>query len=130
MGRKLYPFIGDLAEYFNRLTFKNPPLCFALNLLTQTEHLKTAGIGQNGFVPTHELLDAAKFCNRFFTGTEVKMICIGENNLRACAFKIVWRKRFYGGLRANRHKDWGLDNAMRCIHLPCSCLVFLSVECE
>ena len=52
-------------------------------LLSQTEDLKSAGVGQNGTVPSHESGDPAEFLNDLPARSQHEVIRIGKNDLRA-----------------------------------------------
>src|SRR6266478_3660978 len=53
----------------------------------ETEDLVTAGIGKDGTRPGHELMQAAELAHEFMSGTQIKMIGIGEDDFRAEVFE-------------------------------------------
>ena len=57
----------------------------------QREDLKAAGIGQDGSVPRHELVQAAHVAHHLVAGTQVQMIGVGKLDLRADRLEIGGR---------------------------------------
>ena len=92
---KTHSFISDFAK------------------LGKTEYLVAAGIGEDGSIPGHEPVQAAKFANQFVTGTEVQMIGVAKNNLRAEFFQGFVPERLDRSLCANWHEKRRVDAAMR-----------------
>ncbi len=62
-------FIGDFAQS------------------AEAEDLKAAGVGEHGARPADELVQAAHAADGFVSGTQVEMIGVAENDLRAEGFE-------------------------------------------
>ena len=71
MRRKRHALFGDLAQ------------------LGQTEHLKSAAVGQNGAVPAGKFVQAAHICHQLIAGTQMQMISVAEHHLCTDVFQIV-----------------------------------------
>ena len=77
------------------------------------EHLKAAGVGEDGAVPVHELMQAAHLSNEVGTRTHGEVVGVGEHDLRAQVADRLPRDALDRGTRAHRHKDGRLDVAVR-----------------
>ena len=53
----------------------------------QTENLVAARVSEDCAVPGHEFMQPAKLADEFVTGTKIKMISVGKNDLRAKLFQ-------------------------------------------
>lgn len=79
----------------------------------QGEHLEPAGVGENGAVPVHKLVEAAHLLHNAVTGTEMEMIGVGQLNLAAHILQVVGRHcALDGALGADVHKNRGLYRAV------------------
>src|SRR5215467_5269632 len=94
MRAKAHTFVGDLAKR------------------GQTKDLIAAGIGEDGARPGHELMQAAEAANQIVTGSQVKMISVGEEDFRAEFFQGFLGERFHAGLRTYRQKERSLHDAV------------------
>ena len=71
MRRKRHALFGDLAQ------------------LGQTEHLKSAAVGQDGAVPAGKFVQAAHIGHQLIAGTQMQMVSVAEHHLCADVFQIV-----------------------------------------
>src|SRR5262249_18334635 len=95
VGTKADALIGDFSKF------------------GQTEYLITAGIGENGPVPGHEFVQTAQLANPLVAGTQIKVVGIAENDLRAEFFQRFVAEAFYRSLRAYGHENRRFDQAVR-----------------
>ncbi|EHM49730.1 hypothetical protein HMPREF9080_02979 [Cardiobacterium valvarum F0432] len=80
----------------------------------QTEDLKTAGIGEDGFVPVHELVQTAVRGDDVFAGAQHEVEGVAEDDFRADGVQLFRREAFHGAEGADRHEDRRLhDLAVR-----------------
>lgn len=49
--------------------------------LSKRKHLETPGIGQDGFIPLHKLMEATQASYQFIARAEIKMISISQDDL-------------------------------------------------
>ena len=54
----------------------------------EREHLEAAGIGQQRAIPCHELVKAAELLDDVLAGTDVQVVGVREDDLRAHGFQI------------------------------------------
>lgn len=85
---------------------------FNLPNFRQTKNLKTAAVGENGQIPIHEFVQATGGADDGESGTQVEMVSIAENNLRAHLMKFARVERLDAGLRADGHEHRRLNDAM------------------
>src|SRR5260370_20160843 len=78
--------------------------------------METSGVGNDGSLPAHELMQPAQATNHLMSRPEVEMIGVAENELRAQLFQNVLRHGFYCARGAARHEGGGLDLAVRGLH--------------
>src|SRR5690242_4845017 len=79
----------------------------------QAEDLKPATIRQNGQVPIDETMQPTRPANDFHSRTNVKVISIPENDLRAHFAQFTRINRFDTPLRAHGHKHRRVYNPVR-----------------
>ena len=80
---------------------------------SQTEHLKSAGIRQNGAVPSHELMQSPHLAHHRVRGTQMQMVGIGQLHLTPDVFQILGAQcAFNRALRADVHEHRCLDGAV------------------
>src|SRR4029450_9002688 len=84
-----------------------------LSELRETEHLKSAGVGQDRAVPAHEAVESAELANQIVSGPEKQMVRVGEHDLGAGGGELVGPERLHGGVTADRHEERRLDAAVR-----------------
>ena len=89
------------------------PVGIELERVCQREDLETAAIGEDGFIPAHELMDAAGAFDDVGSRAVVEMVGVGEDDLRPELFERVGHHAFDGSGGSHRHEDGGLDIAMR-----------------
>ncbi len=77
------------------------------------EHLESTGVGEDGAVPVHEIVQAAELGDGVRAGTHGEVIGVGEHDLGAKALDRLGGDALHVGLRADRHEDGGLDVAVR-----------------
>ena len=100
IGRELDAVVADLAH--RRLR----------------EHLKAAAVSQDGLVPIHKLVQAARLLNKIVSGAKIEMIGVGEHDLRARLLDRGGRQRLDRRVGADRHEYRGLDHTVRRIQPP------------
>ena len=93
MGGELHALLGDLAEG------------------GQGEDLKSAAVGEDGFGPIHELVEAAHVVDELVAGADVEVVGVGELDL---AVNVI--QELHGGYAAldsgagaHVHENGGLD---------------------
>jgi len=84
-----------------------------LSELREAEHLEPAGVGQDRAVPAHEAMQPAELADEVVSGPEKQMVRVGEHDLGAGRAEVVGPERLHGGVRADRHEDRRLDDAVR-----------------
>ena len=84
-----------------------------LSELGEAPHLESAGVGQDGAVPAHETMEAAELTDEVVAGPEKQVIRVGEHDLGAGRAEVVRPQRLHGGVRADRHEDRRVDDAVR-----------------
>ena len=103
-----HPFLGDLAQ------------------LGQTEHLKSAAVGQDRTVPTGHLVQPAQLGHNLIAGAQMQMIGVAEHNLAADILQIQCGKPALDGCCGGHiHKCRGLYRTMYGFKLPAACIVLL-----
>ncbi len=80
--------------------------------LGEAEDLITAGIGEDGARPGHELMQPAELADEFVARTQIEMIGVCEDNFRAEFFERFLGQGFDGSLRAHGHEERSLDGAV------------------
>ena len=88
-------FLGDFAQ------------------LAQTKDLEAARVGQDGPLPAHEAVHAAKLANGLDPRPQIKMVGVVEQYLDAQLFESVLRNAFDVGKGADGHEHGRLDRAVR-----------------
>ena len=91
---ELDPVVADLAD------------------LREAEDLEATGVGQNGATPSHEAMEAAEITHDVGAGAQQQVVGIAEHDLRAGGVEVLGRERLDGRLRADRHEDGCIDDAM------------------
>lgn len=81
--------------------------------VVQAEHLKAAGVGEDGSRPRHEAVQAAQAPDSFDAGAQVKVIRVAQKNLNAEFFEKMLRHALDRSQRPDGHKHGSLDFAMR-----------------
>ena len=94
MGAKLHALLAHLAK------------------VGQRKDLKTAAVGQDGPVPAHKAVQAAGAGNEILARAQVKMVGVGEDDLRADVLEFIRGHGLNRGLRAHGHVDGRFDNAV------------------
>ena len=82
--------------------------------IAEAEHLKAAGIGEDGAVPCHEPLYPSQLPYRLDARPEVEVVGVIEENLHAQLFELVLGDTLHRSERADRHEHRRLYLAMRC----------------
>ena len=82
----------------------------------EREDLESAGIGEDRLIPAHKFVQPARLLDQFLAGADVQVIGVGEDDLRADLVQFARGRPLDGRLRAHRHKDRGLDVAVRGMH--------------
>ena len=84
----------------------------------QRHYLKPARIGENRFIPAHELMQSTKPRNPLGTGAQHQVIGIAEQNIRARRRHLFGQHAFHRRRRAHGHKRGCADSAMRGVDHP------------
>ena len=82
----------------------------------QRKHLEPAAVGQHRAIPMHEFMQSARLAHELLAGTQMQVIRVGKNNLRAARLYVFRRHRLYGRLRADGHIARRLNIAVRRMH--------------
>ena len=76
------------------------------------KHLKSSAVGQDCAVPVHKFMQAPRPLYQLVTGTEVQVVCIGQQYLRARRLDLLGSKSFDRSLCAYGHKAGSVYNAV------------------
>lgn len=87
--------------------------------LAETEYLISAAVGENWFLPIHELMETAHLLHDIHSGTEIQMVRIPKNYLSTNLHQFTLLNRFYRPLCADGHKNRRFDNAVICFENSC-----------
>ena len=79
-------------------------------LLLQREHLKAAGIRQDGQIDRHEPVDAAQLGDHPFTRSLVEVIGVGEDDPRARGLEVLGRQGLEA-IEVAMRATWGVMSA-------------------
>ena len=79
----------------------------------EAENLKAAAVGENRLFPIHEFVQAAGGADDFESGTQIQMVSVAENDLRAHLVQFARVERLDAGLRADGHEHRRFDDAAR-----------------
>jgi hypothetical protein len=80
--------------------------------LGKAEHLKSAAVREDGFLPVDEIVQSARRADDVHAGADVEMIRVAENDLRAHLVKFARVERLDAALRAHGHEDRRVHHAM------------------
>src|SRR5438046_7754344 len=81
--------------------------------IREAEHLVAAAVGQDRFCPADEAMQTAPARDEIVARTQVQMVRVAQQDLRAAGFEITMRDAFDGALRPDRHERRRLDVAVR-----------------
>ena len=59
-----------------------------LTQVLKAEALKAAAVGEGRAVPLHEAVQPAEVFHDVHTGTQVEVVCVGKNDVRADALQV------------------------------------------
>ena len=90
-------------------------LFFHFAQFAQAEYLEATGIGQQSAVPAHEFVQPTHFAHQLVPGSEIEVIGIAQNDLRAQTFKDVLRNGLYCPCCSYRHEGRSFYRAVRCM---------------
>ena len=76
----------------------------------QTEELVATRVGEDGAIPTHELVEVAMPLQHLDAGPQKEVVGVAEQDLDAGIFELVGRKALDGADSTDRHEDGGLDD--------------------
>ena len=79
----------------------------------EAEHLKSAAVREDGFWPVDETVQAARRADDIHAGTDVEVVGVAEDDLRAHLVEFARIKRLHAALRAHGHKHRRLHHPMR-----------------
>src|SRR6476646_7365377 len=103
---------------------------FHLAQLAQAEDLEAAGIGEQRPLPAHEFVQAAQLAHQLVPRTQIQMIGIAQNDLRAQILQNVLRNSLHSPSRADRHKSRRFNQAVRGVDAGLSSRADFSLDCE
>ena len=81
--------------------------------IAEAENLEAARVRENRVRPGHKSVQPAHFANQFVAGTQIEMIGVRENDLRAESFEVLLRLPFHRRGGSNGHERRRLDHAVR-----------------
>lgn len=81
--------------------------------LRQTEHLESAAIRQDGFLPIDEFVQAPGGTDDVHSGPDVQMIRIAQDDLRPHLVQFAGINSLYAALGAHGHINRRIDDPMR-----------------
>ena len=84
----------------------------------QREHLEPAAVGEDGPVPAHEFMQAARLLHQRLARAQVQVVGVGEYDLRAAVLQLLRRHGLDRGLGAHRHEHRRLDDPVRGVKPP------------
>jgi hypothetical protein len=87
MVLKVHTLLGDAAEF------------------GKGENLKTATVGENRTIPAHEGMKSPEIADDLFSGTDMEVVGIAQDNACAEGSEFVRRDSFDRSLRAHGHKN-------------------------
>ena len=96
----------------------------------EAEDLKAAGIGQDGPVPVHELVQPAAPGDHLVAGPHAQVIGVAEDDARTEVFQVLGADRLDRALGAHRHEDGSGDDAVGGVQFPCASLSVSAVYAE
>ena len=105
-GSKKVPRTVDVTLERDAFGADLPKLC-------ERKHLETARIGEKIFLPLRKTVQPARFFYQIGTGTQKKVVGIGEDDFKADLFERFFRHGFDRRIRSDRHKDGSSDSAVR-----------------
>ena len=79
----------------------------------ETENLEPAAVGENRFVPIHELVQAISSPDHVEAGAQIQMVGVAENDLGVHLVEFTQVERLHAGLRADGHEHGRFDDAVR-----------------
>ena len=89
---------------------------------SQAEYLKPAAVCENRLVPVHKLVQAAELFHNLVSGTNVKMIGIGQFNLCTDLLQICGSHRTLDSCNGTHiHKNRCLNDTMYGFHMCALC---------
>ena len=88
-----------------------------LATLGEAEDLIAAAVGQDRAVPADEAMQSAAARDELVTRTQVKVIGVAEDDLRARILEVREERPLYGALRADGHEGGRLHDAVRRLEL-------------
>ena len=80
--------------------------------LPERPHLKTAGVGQDGPSPAHEIVQSFELLDDGGAGPQPEVKGVTENDLRADVGQVLRRHRFHCAVGADGHEDRRFDDTM------------------
>ena len=90
---EVHPLFGDLAN------------------VTQAEHLETAGIGEDGALPVHEVVQVAVGAHHRLTRPQPEVEGVAKQDLGTGLTHLFRSHPLDGAVGADRHEGRGLDHA-------------------
>ena len=99
----IFPFLATV-----RLHLQGKDIAYLAHIVlpgkAQGEGLKAPGIGEDGAMEIHELMQTAELSNQLITGLEMKMVGIGQGALHPQADKIVGAQSSHAGQGGYRNQ--------------------------
>src|SRR6478672_9757062 len=75
--------------------------------------LESPGVGEDGSIPAHELMEAAHLFYELIPRPQVKMVRVRQNHRRAHRCQVIGVERLYGGEGSDRHERGRWNVAVR-----------------
>ena len=79
----------------------------------EAEDLEAAAVGENRLFPIHEFVQPAGGADDVESGTQIEMVGVAEDDLRAHLAEFARVERLDAGLRADGHEHRRFHHAMR-----------------
>ena len=94
-----------------KMRLETDPVLVDFTQSSQTEHLKAAAVGENRTIPVHEFMQATEASHPLMTRTQVKVIGVAQDNLRADLLKLLRHHPFDRTLSTHRHEGRCFNSA-------------------
>src|SRR5262249_30337333 len=88
----------------------------------ETEHLKPPAVCEDGGRPVHEGMQSTKAADELVARTEIEVIGVAQNDGSPTGHQVAGTQGLDRGLRANRHKRWRIEAAVRRVEPSQTCL--------
>jgi len=96
-----------------KMAVESRPLFTDAHQRTERNYLKAARIRQHRLTPRRKPVEAAEPLDPLMSRSQVEVICVRQDDLRADAMQIIWVKRLHGGIGTDRHEVGRFNDAVR-----------------